>query len=140
MSLAAQPDLMVTFFLLSGKSLIMSASMYHGGIIWANLDPVPSTRRRRKFSSMHGQFFYICGRLRRKKIKTTRFSVERNGANYQQLLRHPYPDVFFRCRSAPPAHIHAQYQGQQAQFAIDSGELLAGALPRAQTRLVQAWI
>ena len=30
--------------------------------------------------------------------------------------------------------------GRQAQFAIDSGELLAGTLPRAQTRLVQAWI
>ena len=37
-------------------------------------------------------------------------------------------------------HIHAQYQGRQAQFAIHDGELLAGALPRAQTRLVQAWI
>lgn len=37
-------------------------------------------------------------------------------------------------------HIHAQYQGQQAQFAIESGELLACALPPPQTRLVQAWI
>ena len=37
-------------------------------------------------------------------------------------------------------HVHAQYQGQQAQFAIDGGELLAGTFPRAQTRLVQAWI
>ncbi len=37
-------------------------------------------------------------------------------------------------------HIHAQYQGQHAQFAIDDGELLAGHLPRPQLRLVQAWI
>lgn len=50
-------------------------------------------------------------------------------ADYQQFLRHPDPDVFLRCRTAP-----------QAQFAIDSGEMLAGGLPRAQTRLVQARI
>ena len=37
-------------------------------------------------------------------------------------------------------HIHAQYQGHQAQFDIASGDLLAGALPSSQTRLVQAWI
>ena len=47
---------------------------------------------------------------------------------------------FFDAERHHSAHIHAQYQGQQAQFAIDSGELLAGTLPRAQTRLVQAWI
>ena len=37
-------------------------------------------------------------------------------------------------------HIHAQYQSEHAQFAIESGELLAGGLPKSQTRLVQAWI
>jgi pyruvate dehydrogenase complex dehydrogenase (E1) component len=37
-------------------------------------------------------------------------------------------------------HIHVQYQGAQAQFAIETAELLAGELPRAQTRLIQAWI
>lgn len=37
-------------------------------------------------------------------------------------------------------HIHVQYQGSHAQFAIETGELLAGTLPRPQTRLVQAWI
>ena len=47
---------------------------------------------------------------------------------------------FFDAEQHHLPHIHAQYQGQQAQFAIDSGELLAGALPRAQLRLVQAWI
>lgn len=34
----------------------------------------------------------------------------------------------------------AAAQGHQAQFDIASGDLLAGALPRSQTRLVQAWI
>ena len=47
---------------------------------------------------------------------------------------------FFDAEQHHMPHIHAQYQGRQAQFAIDSGEVLAGALPRAQTRLVQAWI
>ena len=37
-------------------------------------------------------------------------------------------------------HVHAVYQGAQAQFDIDNGEVLAGKLPRAQTRLVQAWL
>ena len=47
---------------------------------------------------------------------------------------------FFDAEQHRLPHIHAQYQGQQTQFAIDSGEVLAGALPRAQSRLVQAWI
>ena len=37
-------------------------------------------------------------------------------------------------------HVHAVYQGAQAQFDIDNGEVLAGKLPRAQTRLAQAWL
>ena len=36
---------------------------------------------------------------------------------------------FFDAEQHHLPHIHAQYQGQQAQFAIDSGELLAGTLP-----------
>ena len=47
---------------------------------------------------------------------------------------------FFDAEQHHLPHVHAQYQGQQAQFAIDSGELLVGPLPRAQTRLVQAGI
>lgn len=38
------------------------------------------------------------------------------------------------------AHIHADYQGAQAVFAIESGDRLAGELPRGKERLVQAWI
>ena len=47
---------------------------------------------------------------------------------------------FFDAEQHHLPHIHAQYQGQQAQFAIDDGELLSGILPRPQMRLVQAWI
>ncbi len=37
-------------------------------------------------------------------------------------------------------HIHAMYAGDEAVFAIETGEMLDGKLPRRQTRLVQAWI
>lgn len=32
------------------------------------------------------------------------------------------------------------YSGEEAVFAIESGEMLDGTLPRRQIRLVQAWI
>ena len=38
----------------------------------------------------------------------------------------------------PPPHFHARYAGHQATFAFD-GEMLAGAMPGRQRRLVQAW-
>jgi len=37
-------------------------------------------------------------------------------------------------------HIHVQYNEFEAIYAIESGELLAGELPRKQARLVEAWI
>ncbi len=37
-------------------------------------------------------------------------------------------------------HIHARFQGQQASVSISDGTVLAGELPVAKTRLVQAWI
>jgi len=37
-------------------------------------------------------------------------------------------------------HIHAKYQGQEGSFSILDGALLGGDIPRAKTRLVQAWI
>jgi hypothetical protein len=36
-------------------------------------------------------------------------------------------------------HFHAIYQHQAASFAIDTLELLGGALPVPQRRLVEAW-
>jgi hypothetical protein len=38
------------------------------------------------------------------------------------------------------AHIHARYADFEAVFAIESGDLLDGELPRKQRRLVEAWI
>ena len=37
-------------------------------------------------------------------------------------------------------HIHAEYQGKTAVYAIDSGEVLAGGLPAKKHKLVVAWI
>jgi len=37
-------------------------------------------------------------------------------------------------------HIHAKFQGQDASVSIIDGEVLAGAIPLAKLRLVQAWI
>jgi len=37
-------------------------------------------------------------------------------------------------------HLHAYYQDHKATYRIDTGELLAGSLPRRQQRLIEAWI
>ena len=37
-------------------------------------------------------------------------------------------------------HIHADYQGQVAVYAINDGKLLAGELPAKKNKLVVAWI
>lgn len=37
-------------------------------------------------------------------------------------------------------HIHARFQGQSASFSILDGALLAGEIPTAKSKLVQAWI
>jgi hypothetical protein len=37
-------------------------------------------------------------------------------------------------------HIHARYQGQDATFSIMDGAMLAGAIPAAKIKLVQAWM
>jgi hypothetical protein len=36
-------------------------------------------------------------------------------------------------------HFHAYYQDEAAVFTIEPVELIAGALPRRQRRLVEAW-
>lgn len=38
------------------------------------------------------------------------------------------------------AHIHAEFQGKAAVYAIDDGTLLAGELPPNKHKLVVAWI
>ncbi len=47
---------------------------------------------------------------------------------------------FFDNKQHHEPHIHAEYQGKQAVFAIYSGDILAGSLHPAKTRLVVAWI
>jgi hypothetical protein len=37
-------------------------------------------------------------------------------------------------------HIHVRYQDDEAVYSIADGELLAGRIPPAKARLVQAWI
>jgi len=37
-------------------------------------------------------------------------------------------------------HIHADYQGQVAQYSIHDGSVLAGALPPSKHKLVVAWL
>lgn len=40
----------------------------------------------------------------------------------------------------PPPHFHAQYEGEHAQIAILTGEVLAGSLPRRALTLVREWV
>ena len=47
---------------------------------------------------------------------------------------------FFDDKQHHLPHVHAEYAGEQAVFSIEEGELLAGAIPNKQIRLVQAWI
>lgn len=47
---------------------------------------------------------------------------------------------FFDDKQHHVSHVHAEYSGDQAVFAIATGEVLAGELPSGKTRLVQAWI
>jgi len=37
-------------------------------------------------------------------------------------------------------HIHAEYQGEVAVFAIEDGRILEGSLPVSKRKLVEAWI
>jgi hypothetical protein len=39
----------------------------------------------------------------------------------------------------PPPHFHASYQGLEAFVAIETGEVVAGTLPKKAARLVKQW-
>jgi hypothetical protein len=47
---------------------------------------------------------------------------------------------FFDNKEHKLPHIHVEYQDDKAVIGIPEGELIAGNFPRAQLRLVQAWI
>jgi hypothetical protein len=57
-------------------------------------------------------------------------------ADSVHLLRHRDPHVF---RRSPAAALHASYQGLEAFVAIDTGEIVAGVLPRKAARIVKQW-
>jgi hypothetical protein len=42
-------------------------------------------------------------------------------------------------REHPPPHFHASYQGFEALIVIETGEVLAGSLPKRALRIVQDW-
>ncbi len=42
-------------------------------------------------------------------------------------------------RDHPPPHFHAQYGEHEAKFAIETGQLIEGYLPRRASRLVTEW-
>jgi hypothetical protein len=39
----------------------------------------------------------------------------------------------------PPPHFHASYQGFEAFVEIETGEVIAGSLPRKAARIVRQW-
>ncbi len=47
---------------------------------------------------------------------------------------------FFDDKRHHEPHVHAEYSGADAVFAVSTGEVLAGKLPSGKIRLVQAWI
>lgn len=47
---------------------------------------------------------------------------------------------FFDDKQHQAPHVHAEFSGDEAVFAILTGEVLAGKLPSGKTRLVEAWI
>lgn len=47
---------------------------------------------------------------------------------------------FMDNRQHKTSHIHVRYQDDEAVYPIHEGELLAGSIPPAKARLVQAWI
>ncbi len=47
---------------------------------------------------------------------------------------------FFDNQQHNAPHIHVEYQGNRAVFAIPSGDLIEGFLPNNKVKLITAWI
>ena len=47
---------------------------------------------------------------------------------------------FFDDKQHHLPHVHAEYAGDDAVFAIETGDVVVGELPSSKARLVQAWI
>ncbi len=48
--------------------------------------------------------------------------------------------MYYAPKEHNPPHVHAIYQGDEAVFSIEDGEITTGDIPRKQAKLVQAWI
>jgi len=48
--------------------------------------------------------------------------------------------MYYAPKEHNPPHIHVYYQDFTASFAINSGEIIKGKIPKKQTRMIQAWI
>lgn len=48
--------------------------------------------------------------------------------------------LFMYFKDHLPPHFHAEYGGQEAQFSIETGNVIVGDLPRKQVGLIQAWV
>ena len=63
---------------------------------------------------------------------------ETRHADHLYVLWHPDSHVLRSVR-AQPAHFHAYFGEHKATFSLDTLDVMEGALPRRQLRLVQAW-
>lgn len=63
-----------------------------------------------------------------------------NYADHLHVLWDHHSPVFIDNQHHNLPHIHAKYAEFEASVGIGDGEILAGALPRKQLWLVQAWI
>ena len=48
--------------------------------------------------------------------------------------------VRINLRDHAPPHLHAEWKAREALFAIRTGEVIAGGLPKKIERVVQGWI
>lgn len=48
--------------------------------------------------------------------------------------------IYMYAKDHLPPHFHAEYNGEEAMFAIETGEIIIGNLPKKHVRLVQVWV
>lgn len=48
--------------------------------------------------------------------------------------------MYFQESEHHPPHFHATYGGYEAEFAIETGDILAGRIPLRPTRLIRKWL
>lgn len=48
--------------------------------------------------------------------------------------------IYMYAKDHLPPHFHAEYNGEEAMFSIETGNIIVGDLPRKPIRLVKAWV